>query len=130
MICYYSNVIWHLSSAVMLNSPQIFEKIFGDEFLMDIIGCLECKFYPHILQVEFQDGGCFWLAAFSMFVLRILWDQMLYSIRCSSIGCKRMDFCPQNFRLWTSILYQLLFFVCFWDYMSLHLLVFFFKFLF
>lgn len=31
-------------SAVMLNSPQIFEKIFGDELIMDIIGCLECKF--------------------------------------------------------------------------------------
>ncbi|KAF4359941.1 hypothetical protein G4B88_028692 [Cannabis sativa] len=26
---------------IMLNSPQIFEKIFGDELIMDIIGCLE-----------------------------------------------------------------------------------------
>ena len=29
---------------VLLNSPQIFEKIFGDELIMDIIGALECKF--------------------------------------------------------------------------------------
>ncbi|KAK4354973.1 hypothetical protein RND71_027167 [Anisodus tanguticus] len=26
---------------IMLNSPQIFEKIFGDELIIDIIGCLE-----------------------------------------------------------------------------------------
>lgn len=26
---------------LMLNSPQIFEKIFGDDLIMDIIGCLE-----------------------------------------------------------------------------------------
>lgn len=26
---------------ILLNSPQIFEKIFGDELIMDIIGCLE-----------------------------------------------------------------------------------------
>ena len=30
---------------VLLNSPQIFEKIFGDELIMDIIGALECKFH-------------------------------------------------------------------------------------
>lgn len=29
--------------AVLLNSAQIFEKIFGDELIMDIMGCLECK---------------------------------------------------------------------------------------
>lgn len=29
--------------AVLLNSPQIFEKIFGDELMMDIIGSLECE---------------------------------------------------------------------------------------
>ncbi|KAL3648610.1 hypothetical protein CASFOL_005013 [Castilleja foliolosa] len=26
---------------ILLNSPQIFEKIFGDELIMDVIGCLE-----------------------------------------------------------------------------------------
>lgn len=26
---------------ILLNSPQIFEKIFGDEYIMDLIGCLE-----------------------------------------------------------------------------------------
>lgn len=31
--------------AVLLNSPQIFEKIFGDELIMDIIGSLECGFH-------------------------------------------------------------------------------------
>ena len=31
---------WH---AVLLNNPQIYEKIFGDELIMDIIGSLECK---------------------------------------------------------------------------------------
>jgi hypothetical protein len=30
--------------AVLLNSSQILEKIFGDELIMEIIGCLECKF--------------------------------------------------------------------------------------
>ncbi|CAN1194989.1 Serine/threonine-protein phosphatase 4 regulatory subunit 3 [Linum perenne] len=32
---------WVLLLAVLLNSPQIFEKIFGDEYIMDIIGALE-----------------------------------------------------------------------------------------
>ena len=31
--------------AVLLNSSQILEKIFGDELIMEIIGCLECKFH-------------------------------------------------------------------------------------
>ncbi|KAJ6768539.1 BINDING PROTEIN-RELATED [Salix koriyanagi] len=29
---------------ILFNSPQIFEKIFGDELIMDVIGSLECKF--------------------------------------------------------------------------------------
>lgn len=29
-------------SAVLLNSPSIFDKIFSDEFILDIIGALEC----------------------------------------------------------------------------------------
>lgn len=33
------------SAAVLLNSTQIFEQIFSDEFIMDIIGALECKFF-------------------------------------------------------------------------------------
>ncbi|XP_071688497.1 uncharacterized protein [Rutidosis leptorrhynchoides] len=34
---------------ILLNSPQIFEKIFGDELIMDIIGCLEYDLeVPHI----------------------------------------------------------------------------------
>jgi len=33
-----------LLPAVLFNSPQIFEKIFGDELIMDVIGSLECKF--------------------------------------------------------------------------------------
>lgn len=32
------------SDAVLLNSTQIFERMFSDEFIMDIIGALECKF--------------------------------------------------------------------------------------
>lgn len=31
--------------AVLLNSAQIFERIFGEELIMDICGCLECKFF-------------------------------------------------------------------------------------
>nr|XP_043609693.1 serine/threonine-protein phosphatase 4 regulatory subunit 3-like [Erigeron canadensis] len=34
---------------ILLNSPQIFEKIFGDELIMDIIGCLEYNLeIPHV----------------------------------------------------------------------------------
>ncbi|KAI3826043.1 hypothetical protein L1987_00085 [Smallanthus sonchifolius] len=34
---------------ILLNSPQIFEKIFGDELIMDIIGCLEYDLEtPHV----------------------------------------------------------------------------------
>ncbi|XP_031743317.1 serine/threonine-protein phosphatase 4 regulatory subunit 3A isoform X4 [Cucumis sativus] len=33
---------------IMLNSSQIFEKIFGDELIMDIIGSLECGFYGSV----------------------------------------------------------------------------------
>lgn len=35
---------------ILLNSPQIFEKIFGDEFIMDIIGCLE--YDPEVPHVQ------------------------------------------------------------------------------
>ncbi|KAJ8444936.1 hypothetical protein Cgig2_029130 [Carnegiea gigantea] len=38
---------------IMLNSPQIFEKIFGDEFIMDIIGCLE--YDPEVSHVRHRD---------------------------------------------------------------------------
>ncbi|EXB55733.1 hypothetical protein L484_007728 [Morus notabilis] len=35
---------------IMLNSPQIFEKIFSDELIMDIIGCLE--YDPEVSHVQ------------------------------------------------------------------------------
>lgn len=35
---------------IMLNSPQIFEKIFGDELIMNIIGCLE--YDPEVPHVQ------------------------------------------------------------------------------
>ncbi|KAK6930252.1 Serine/threonine-protein phosphatase 4 regulatory subunit 3-like, central domain [Dillenia turbinata] len=35
---------------ILLNSPQIFEKIFGDELIMDIIGALEYE--PEVAQVQ------------------------------------------------------------------------------
>ncbi|XP_068659853.1 uncharacterized protein [Aristolochia californica] len=35
---------------ILLNSPQIFDKIFGEEFIMDIIGCLE--YDPDVCQVQ------------------------------------------------------------------------------
>ncbi|KAJ8767444.1 hypothetical protein K2173_017488 [Erythroxylum novogranatense] len=35
---------------IMLNSPQIFEKVFGDELIMDIIGALE--YDPEVLHVQ------------------------------------------------------------------------------
>ncbi|KNA15844.1 hypothetical protein SOVF_094540 [Spinacia oleracea] len=38
---------------LMLNSPQIFEKVFGDEFIMDIIGCLE--YDPDVPHVRHRD---------------------------------------------------------------------------
>lgn len=31
--------------AVLLNSAAIFDKIFSDDFILDIIGVLECKHY-------------------------------------------------------------------------------------
>ncbi|XP_021774116.1 serine/threonine-protein phosphatase 4 regulatory subunit 3-like isoform X2 [Chenopodium quinoa] len=42
---------------LMLNSPQIFEKVFGDEFIMDIIGCLEYDpDVPHVRHRDFLMG--------------------------------------------------------------------------
>ncbi|KAL2530625.1 hypothetical protein Fot_23226 [Forsythia ovata] len=38
---------------ILLNSPQIFEKIFGDELIMDIIGCLE--FDPEVPHVHHRS---------------------------------------------------------------------------
>ncbi|CAA2939525.1 serine threonine- phosphatase 4 regulatory subunit 3 isoform X1 [Olea europaea subsp. europaea] len=38
---------------ILLNSPQIFEKIFGDELIMDIIGCLE--FDPDVPHVHHRS---------------------------------------------------------------------------
>lgn len=35
----------------MLNNTQIFEKIFGDELIIDIIGCLECTFWSYCFQL-------------------------------------------------------------------------------
>ena len=39
----YSDADCHLS-AVSLNDGHIFDTIFGDEYIMDIVGALECKF--------------------------------------------------------------------------------------
>jgi len=39
--------IYVCSPAVLLNSTQIFERLFSDELMMDIIGTLECKFIKH-----------------------------------------------------------------------------------
>jgi hypothetical protein len=39
-------------SAVLLNSSSIFDKIFSDEFILDIIGALECMFSPLLLLVS------------------------------------------------------------------------------
>lgn len=38
-------ILFSPNFSVLLNSPQIFEKIFSDELIMDIIGSLECKFF-------------------------------------------------------------------------------------
>ncbi|KAL9240254.1 hypothetical protein vseg_014496 [Gypsophila vaccaria] len=38
---------------VMLNSPQILEILFGDEFIMDIIGCLE--YDPDVPHIRHRD---------------------------------------------------------------------------
>ncbi|KAL3829337.1 hypothetical protein ACJIZ3_018139 [Penstemon smallii] len=38
---------------ILLNSPQIFEKIFGDDLIMDIIGCLE--YDPEVPHVHHRD---------------------------------------------------------------------------
>ncbi|PPS11015.1 hypothetical protein GOBAR_AA09624 [Gossypium barbadense] len=39
---------------VLLNSAQIFEKIFGDELIRDIIGSLECNYITICLQIYYQ----------------------------------------------------------------------------
>ncbi|KAK4742744.1 hypothetical protein SAY87_000745 [Trapa incisa] len=39
-----------IKGIILLNSPQIFEKIFGDELIMDIIGSLE--YDPEVSQVQ------------------------------------------------------------------------------
>lgn len=39
----YSDADCHLS-AVSLNDGHIFDTIFGDEYIMDIVGALECEF--------------------------------------------------------------------------------------
>ncbi|KAK9673010.1 hypothetical protein RND81_12G140100 [Saponaria officinalis] len=38
---------------LMLNNPQIFERLFGDEFIMDVIGCLE--YDPEVPHVRHRD---------------------------------------------------------------------------
>ncbi|KAI3459229.1 hypothetical protein Pfo_015892 [Paulownia fortunei] len=38
---------------ILLNSPQIFEKIFGDDLIMDIIGCLE--YDPEVPHIRHRD---------------------------------------------------------------------------
>ncbi|KAL7594881.1 hypothetical protein Lser_V15G31349 [Lactuca serriola] len=38
---------------ILLNSPQIFEKIFSDELIMDIVGCLE--YDPDVPHVHHRD---------------------------------------------------------------------------
>ncbi|KAK9724199.1 hypothetical protein RND81_05G055100 [Saponaria officinalis] len=38
---------------VMLNSPQILEKILGDEFIMDVVGCLE--YDPEVPHIRHRD---------------------------------------------------------------------------
>ncbi|KAL8263404.1 hypothetical protein R6Q59_024753 [Mikania micrantha] len=41
---------------ILLNSPQIFEKVFGDELIMDIIGCLEYDLEtPHVNHRNFLN---------------------------------------------------------------------------
>ncbi|CAO2832121.1 unnamed protein product [Amaranthus hypochondriacus] len=48
------HVIYKIVKGIlMLNSPQIFEKVFGDEFIMDIIGCLE--YDPDVSHVRHRD---------------------------------------------------------------------------
>ncbi|XP_016717188.1 serine/threonine-protein phosphatase 4 regulatory subunit 3 isoform X2 [Gossypium hirsutum] len=39
---------------ILLNSAQIFEKIFGDELIRDIIGSLECNYITICLQIYYQ----------------------------------------------------------------------------
>ncbi|KAL8026068.1 hypothetical protein ABFX02_14G005100 [Erythranthe guttata] len=38
---------------ILLNSPQIFEKIFGDDLIMDIIGCLE--YDPELTRIHHRN---------------------------------------------------------------------------
>lgn len=38
-----SDADFHMS-AVSLNDGHIFDTIFGDEYIMDIVGALECEF--------------------------------------------------------------------------------------
>lgn len=49
MLLHNLNILYVCLLAVLLNSSQIFEKIFGDELIMDIMGCLECKFHTRTL---------------------------------------------------------------------------------
>ena len=54
LLCHFNlSLCWHffvhflymfVSLAVLLNSTQIFERIFSDEFMMDIIVALKCEF--------------------------------------------------------------------------------------
>jgi hypothetical protein len=44
--CFVLVLIINFHSAVLLNSPSIFDKIFSDEFILDIIGALECMLSP------------------------------------------------------------------------------------
>lgn len=42
-LCLYLFLLYVCSFAVLLNNPPIFERIFSDEFIVGIIGALECK---------------------------------------------------------------------------------------
>lgn len=51
IMCFLNYVINGLfwSFAVLLNSPTIFDRIFSDEYILDIIGALECKYMSSLV---------------------------------------------------------------------------------
>lgn len=65
--CIYS-FLWRVCYlAVLLNSPPIFERIFKDEFIVDIIGALECKCILQKLISQLSDMKFSYLVVISYY---------------------------------------------------------------
>jgi hypothetical protein len=91
--------------AVLLNSPPILERIFKDEFIVDIIGALECKWILQKLISQLSDE--FFL--FSDYSIIIYWQN--YSL-------------PWSLHFISSLVLYLFFPTLFWSFTQVYIWIF------